>query len=300
MLAGAIVVATAACGYDTSATFGSDGSVTVGLKFLFPKSLMSGKNGTSVSGFSPSDIASANAKLQAKYPGGKVSVVAEGDESGALVTIPFKTEKDAFAFMTQPSKLSPAASASSSGLSLNLSNTGGMFTSATHSTSGQSDTYTFKTAPAVQPSPSPGSQEILTGDELASMFTVTFALTVPHVITSAQGALFSLDRKTAIWKLSWLHAQTLTATTGSEAGGLVSSISPVQGDARVAIAVGFIAIAVGFLLGMFLTWRGLLPRRQLAPVMAPAAAAPEPAPIESPGAWQGPPPDATPPTAPPS
>ncbi len=298
MLAGAIVVATAACGYDTSATFGSDGSVTVGLKFLFPKSLMTGKNGASVSGFSPSDIASANAKLQAKYPGGKVSVVAEGDESGALVTIPFKTEKDAFEFMTQPSKLSPAASASSSGLSLNLSNTGGMFTSATHSTSGQSDTYTFKTAPAVQPSPSPGSQDILTGDELASMFTVTFALTVPHVITSAQGALFSLDRKTAIWKLSWLHAQTLTATTGPEAGGLVSSISPVQGDIRVAIAVGFIAIAVGFLLGMFLTWRGRLPRRQLAPVTAPAAAAPDPAPIESPDAWQGPPPGATPPIAP--
>ena len=298
MLAGAIVVATAACGYDTSATFGSDGSVTVGLKFLFPKSLMSGKNGASVSGFSPSDIASANAKLQAKYPGGKVSVVAEGDESGALVTIPFKTEKDAFAFMTQPSKLSPAASASSSGLSLNLSNTGGMFTSATHSTAGQSDTYTFKTAPAVQPSPSPGSQDILPGDELASMFTVTFALTVPHVITSAQGALFSLDRKTAIWKLSWLHAQTLTATTGPEAGGLVSSISPVQGDVRVAIAVGFIAIAVGFLLGMFLTWRGLLPRRQLAPVTPPSAAAPEPAPIAPPGALGGPPPDATPPTAP--
>ncbi len=298
MLAGAIVVATMACGYDTSATFGSDGSVTVGLKFLFPKSLMSGKNGASVSGFSPSDIASANAKLRAQYPGGKVLVVTEGDESGALVTIPFKTEKDAFAFMTQPSKLSPAASSSSSGLSLNLSNTGGMFTSATHSTSGQSDTYSFKTAPAVQPSPSPGSQELLTGDELASMFTVTFALTVPHVITSAQGALFSLDRKTAIWKLNWLHAQTLTATTGPDAGGLVSSISPVQGDVRVAIAVGFIAIAVGFLLGMFLTWRGLLPRRQLAPVTPPSAAAPEPAPIAPPGALGGPPPDATPPTAP--
>src|SRR5256886_4267431 len=253
MLAAAVIAATMACGYDTSATFGSDGSVTVGLKFLFPKSLMSGKNGASVSGFSPSDIASANAKLQAQYPGGKVLVVTEGDESGALVTIPFKTEKDAFAFMTQPSKLSPAASSSSSGLSLNLSNTGGIFTSATHSTSGQSDTYTFKTAPAVQPSPSPRSQEVLTGDELGSMLTITFALTVRHASTSAQGALFSLDRKTAIWKLNWLIAQTLTATTGPDAGGLVSSISPVQGDVRVAIAVGFIAIAVGFLLGMFLT-----------------------------------------------
>src|SRR5438132_2172737 len=186
LLVASVLLVAAGCGYDTSATFNPDGSVTVGMKFLFPKSLMQGGSGTTVSGFSPSDIASANAKLQAQYPGGKVSVVTEGDESGALVTIPFKTEKDAFAFMTQPSKLSPAASSSSSGLSLNLSNTGGMFTSATHSTSGQSDTYTFKTAPAVQPSPSPGSQEVLTGDELASMFTVTFALTAPRVITSAQ------------------------------------------------------------------------------------------------------------------
>jgi len=301
MLAGAIVVATAACGYDTSATFGSDGSVTVGLKFLFPKSLMSGGNGTSVSGFSPSDIASANAKLQAKYPGGKVTLVTEGDESGALVTIPFKSEKDAFAFMTQPSKLSPPSASSSSGLSLNLSNTGGMFTSATHTTSGQSDTYTFKTAPAVQPSPSPGSQQILSEDELASMFNVTFALTVPHTITSAPGALFSLDRKTAIWKLNWLHAQTLTATTGPDAG-LVSSISPVQGDVRVAIAIGFIAVAVGFLLGMFLTWRGLLPLRQTAPAvalsaaMAPAAPQPPPTPEAPSTAWPGRPPEEPPPT----
>jgi len=301
MLVAAIVAATAACGYDTSATFSTDGSVTVGLKFLFPKSLMSGGNSTSVSGFSPSDIASANAKLQAKYPGGKVTLVTEGDESGALVTIPFKSEKDAFAFMTQPSKLSPPSASSSSGLSLNLSNTGGMFTSATHTTSGQSDTYTFKTAPAVQPSPSPGSQQILSEDELASMFNVTFALTVPHTITSAPGALFSLDRKTAIWKLNWLHAQTLTATTGPDAG-LVSSISPVQGDVRVAIAVGFIAIAVGFLLGMFLTWRGLLPLRQTAPAVAlsaaiaPAAPQPPPTPEAPSIAWPGPPPEEPPPT----
>ena len=299
LVAVAIVAATAACGYDTSATFGSDGSVTVGLKFLFPKSLMSGANGTSVSGFSPSDIASANARLQAKYPGGKVAVVTEGDESGALVTIPFKTEKDAFAFMTQPSKLSPSSSSSGSGLNLNLSNTGGMFTAATHTTSGQSDTYTFKTAPATQPSPSPGSQQILTEDELASMFTVTFALTVPHVITSAPGALFSLDRKTAIWKLNWLRAQTLTATTGADTS-LVSSVAPVQGDARLAIVVGFIAIAAGFVLGMFLTWRGLLPIRRPAVAVATAPIAPAPAPVESAGPWQGPPPDAAPPTAPPS
>jgi len=297
MLAAAVIAATAACGYDTSATFGSDGSVTVGLKFLFPKSLMSGGNGTSVSGFSPSDIASANSKLQAKYPGGKVTVVTEGDESGALITIPFKTEKDAFAFMTQPSKLSPAASSSSSGLSLNLSNTGGMFTAATHTTSGHSDSYTFKTAPAAQPTPSSGSQQVLTQDELASMFTVTFALTVPHVITSAPGALFSLDRKTAIWKLTWLHAQTLTATTGQDAG-LVSSITPVQGDARTAIIVGFIAIAVGFLLGMFLTWRGLLPLRRLAPAVVVAPPTPQPPPTADlpSAAWPGPPTEEPPPT----
>ncbi|TMG59557.1 MAG: hypothetical protein E6H83_07500 [Chloroflexi bacterium] len=134
------------------------------------------------------------------------------------------------------------------------------------------------------------------------MFTVTFALTVPRVITSAQGALFSLDRKTAIWKLNWLHAQTLTATTGPDAGGLVSSISPVQGDVRVAIAVGFIAIAVGFLLGMFLTWRGLLPLRQpatavaLSAAMAPAAPQPPPAPEAPSTAWPGPPPEEPPPT----
>jgi len=297
VLAAAVVAATAACGYDTSATFGSDGSVTVGLKFLFPKSLMSGGSGTSVSGFSPADIASANAKLQAKYPGGKVTVVTEGDESGALVTIPFNTEKDAFAFMTQPSKLSPSASSASSGLNLNLSNTGGMFTAATHTTSGQSDTYTFRTAPATQPSPSPGTQSVLTEDELASIFTVTFALTVPRTITSAPGALFSLDRKTAIWKLTWLHAQTLTATTGPDAG-LVSSISPVQGDARLAIAVGFIAIAVGFLLGMFLTWSGLLPMRRPMPAAAGPAMPAEPTPVESASHWQGPPPGAAPPSAP--
>jgi hypothetical protein len=301
MLAAALVAGTAACGYDTSAAFNTDGSVTVGLKFLFPKSLMSGANGASVSGFSPSDIASANTKLQTKYPGGKVTVVTEGDESGALVTIPFKTEKDAFAFMTQPSKLSPASSASSSGLNLNLSNTGGMFTSATHTISGQTDTYTFKTAPAAQPSPSPGSQEVLTEDEVASMFTVTFALTVPHVITSAPGALFSLDRKTALWKLSWLHAQTLTATTGPDAG-VVASVSPVSGDARLAIAVGFIAIAVGFLLGMFLTWRGLLPQRQpaLAPAVAAAPLVQQPPPGENRVTWPEPPPEAAPPSTPPS
>src|SRR5437870_12073627 len=141
-----------------------------------------------------------------------------------------------------------------------------MFTSATHTTSGQSDTYSFKTAPTPLPTPAPGEQQMISQDEIASIFTVTFALTLPHVITSAPGALFTLDRKTAIWKLSWTQAQTLTATTGSDAG-LVANVSPLQ-DARLLIAVGFFAIAAGFLLGMFLTWRGLLPRPHPAAVVA--------------------------------
>ena len=165
--------------YDASATFHDDGSVTVGLKLLFPKSLMSGSSGTSVSGMSPSDIASANTKLQKKYPGGKVTAVTEGDETGALITIPFKSEKDAFAFLTQPSTLNPSKATSGSGVGLNLSNTGGLFTSAKHTTSGSSDTYTFKTAAQPQASPSPGTQQVITDDEVASIFSITFALTVP-------------------------------------------------------------------------------------------------------------------------
>ena len=295
LLVASVLLAAVACGYDTTATFNADGSVTVGMKFLFPKSLMQAGSGTTVSGFSPSDIASANAKLQKQYPGGKVVVVAEGDETGALVTIPFKTEKDAFAFLTQPSKLNPSGATSGS-LGLNLSNTGGMFTSATHTTSGQSDTYSFKTAPTPLPTPAPGEQQMISQDEIASIFTVTFALTLPHVITSAPGALFTLDRKTAIWKLSWTQAQTLTATTGSDAG-LVANVSPLQ-DARLVIAVGFTAVAIGFLLGMFLTWRGLFrppPPRTAQPVV-PAPATAEPPAMQSPTAWPGPPPDAPPPT----
>ena len=295
VLAGALLLATAACGYDASATFHDDGSVTVGLKLLFPKTLMSGSSGTSVSGMSPSDIASANTKLQKKYPGGKVTAVTEGDETGALITIPFKSEKDAFAFLTQPSTLSPSGATSGSSLGLNLSNTGGMFTSATHTTSGANDTYTFKTAAAIQPTPSSGSQQVLTDDEVASLFTITFAVSLPHVITSAPGALFTLDRKTAIWKLHWTKAETLTATTGSDAG-LVANVSPLQ-DARLLIAVGFFAIAAGFLLGMFLTWRGLLTRPH--PAAAAVAAQPVPAvppPSEPAAEWPGPPPGAPPPS----
>src|SRR5207253_706287 len=188
-------------------------------------------------------------------------------------------------------KLSQSGATSGSGLKLNLSNTGGLFTSATHTTSGQQDTYTFKTAPTPSASPTPGQQQILSQDEVASIFVVTFAITVPHVITSAPGALFTLDRKTAIWKLTWTKAQTLTATTGSDAG-LVASVSPAQ-DSRLVIAVGFIAIAVGFLLGMLMAWRGL--RRPLGqPVAETGPVAPaslEPPVITAPGAWPGPPRD---------
>jgi len=246
---------------------------------------MNGSSGGSVSGFKPSDIAADNAKLQAKYPGSKVVLVTEGDESGALLTVPFKTEKEAFAFLTQPSKLSPAAS-SSSKVGLNLSDTGGMFASATHTRSGQQDVYTFKTQPATQPSPSPGSQSVLTEDELASIFTVTFALTVPQPITAADGALFSQDHKTAVWKLSWLHAQTLTAMTGGQATALTANVSPAQ-DLKLVLAVGFLAIAVGFVGGIFLTWRGLLPRRQPVAATSPPPSDPAAAP---------PPPPETPPT----
>ncbi len=296
VLVAALAFGAAACGFDTSATFNSDGSVTVGLKFLFPKSLMDGANGATVTGMSPSDIATANANLQTKFPGGKITVVTEGDEKGAQVMIPFKTEKDAFAFLTAPSKLSPSGATSGTGIGINLSNTGGLFASATHTTTGQTDTYTFKTEPVPTPSPSPGEQQIISSDEVSSIFVITFALTVPHVITSAPGALFTLDRKTAIWKLSWSQAQTLTATTGSDTG-LVANVVPAA-DSRLVIGVGFIAIAVGFLFGMLTPWRGT---RRAAPKPAPAAAAPEPAAPEAPVAeppaeWPGPPSEAPPPT----
>jgi hypothetical protein len=271
------------------------------LKFLFPKSLMQSGNGASVSGLSPADIAKANADIQKRYPGAKVTAVTEGDESGALVVVPFKTEKEAFAVLTAPSTMSPSGATSGSGVGINLSNTGGLFTSATHTTSGANDTYTFKTSPQPLPSPSPGEQQIIPDDEIASIFVITFSLTVPHVITSAPGAVFTLDRKTAMWKLSWTRAQTLTATTGPDAG-LVAATAPLQ-DWRLLLAVGFIAVAVGFLLGMFTPWRGLMrpaPHASSAVSFVPEPLAapipPQPPQGPDPVAWPGPPPEAPPPT----
>lgn len=295
----AVVVIAAACGYEASTSFNGDGSVTVGLKFLFPKALMQGGGATgSVSGFSPADIAKANAELSKKYPGGKITIVTEGDESGALITIPFKNEKDAFAFMTQPSELNPStATSGTTPPSINLSQTGGLFATAAHTTNGQTDTYTFTTQAATIPSPSPGAQSPITTDELASIFTITFALTLPHEITSAPGALFTLDRKTAIWKVNWTKAETFTATTGPQLAGF--SAAGVQGPGTgVMVGVGLVAIAVGFLLGIVQPWRRLLTPALAA---APVQATPLPAVLESPpappGSFSGPPPGAPPPPA---
>jgi hypothetical protein len=310
VLIGAILLAAAACGYDSSATFNADGSVTVGLKFLFPTSLMQGTSSGSVTGFTPADLTKANAQLAAKYPGAKVMTVTEGDQSGATITVPFKTEKDAFAFMTQPSQLKPTGATSGASTGINLGNTGGLFASATHTRSGQADTYTFTTQPAPVASPSPGSQgSPITNDELASIFTVTFSLTVPTEITSAPGALFTLDRKTAIWKLAWLKAETLTATTGPSVAltGLVAGGSTGQSPI-LPIGVGIVAIIVGFALGKLLPSR--TKQSSAAPAMGPAMeptgspppVAPhpwQPPPAQTPGAWPGPPPGAPPPANPP-
>jgi hypothetical protein len=264
-VAGLVVLAAAGCGFDTSATFNADGSVVIGLKFLFPKDLMQGTNGATISGFTPSDLSAATASLDKKYPGAKVSAVTEGDESGAAVTVPFKTEKDAFAFLTAPSQLNPSGATSGSGVSLNLSNTGGLFTAASHTTSaGGVDTYSFTTAPQQMSSPSPGSQQVISDTEVASIFTITFSLTVPHVITSAPGALFTLDRKTAIWKLNWTKSETLTATTGSDTG-LVAAVTPAS-DLRLTVGVGAVAVAVGVLLGMLMPWRRMRPAPAPVPV----------------------------------
>src|SRR5207245_10879571 len=129
----------------------------------------------------------------------------------ASLPIPFKTENDAFTFLTAPSQLSPSKATSGSGIGINLSNTGGLFSTATHTTSGQNDTYTFKTAPAPMASPSPGAQQIISGDEIASVVVITFGLTVPHVITSAPRALVALDRTTAVLKLALTKAGAVEA-----------------------------------------------------------------------------------------
>jgi hypothetical protein len=293
----AVLLAGAACGYGTSAAFNADGSVTVGLKFLFPTSLMQSGSGASVQGMTPADISKANAEVAAKYPGGKVTAVTEGDESGALVTIPFKTERDAFAFMTQPTKLSPSGATSGSASGLDLANTGGLFASATHTTSGQTDTYTFKTLPPTMASPSPGSQSVVTNDELASIFTINFSLSVPHEITSAPGALFTLDRKTAIWKLSWTKSETLSATTGPGVGLVALAGNSVQGQSpALVIGVGLAAIAFGFIVGMFAPWRrllspGIVPSSPPAGVEQPPISAPPASPIlqsETPAPPSGP------------
>jgi hypothetical protein len=297
IVAVALLLVTSACGYEASTSFNADGSVTVGLKFLFPHALMQGgATGGSVSGFSPADIAKANAELQKKYPGGKITIVTEGDESGALVTIPFKNEKDAFAFITQPSELNPSAATSgTTPPSINLSQTGGLFATATHTANGQTDTYTFTTVAPAIPSPSPNTQSPISTDELASIFTVTFALTLPLEITSAPGALFTLDRKTAIWKVNWTRAETFTATTGQPLAGF--SAAAAQGPSvGITVGVGLVAIAIGFLLGVVQPWSR---RPTPAPAPAPAPVAPMPPMAESapapPGSFSGPPPGAPPP-----
>lgn len=269
LLIAVLLLAAAGCGYDTSTTFNADGSVTVGLKLLFPKDLVKGANGPSISGFTASDLASANSRLQARYPGATIAPVTEGDESGASITIPFKTEKAAFEFMTAPPQLTPAGATSGSGVSLNVANTGGLFTSAAHTSAGGVDTYTFKTAPPPISSPSPGSQQVISDSEIGSIFTITFSLTVPHEITSAPGAVFTLDRKTAIWKLSWTKAETLTATTGSDTD-LVAAVTPST-DTRLTVVVGAMAIAVGIAVGMLMPWRRIRPAPAPAPVETPPA-----------------------------
>lgn len=300
------MLAAVACGYSASATFNADGSVTVGLKFLFPKSMMQGSSSTSVSGMTPADITKADAALGSKYPGAKVTSIEEGTEVGVLITVPFRTEKDAFAYLTTPTTLNPAGATSGAATGLDLSNTGGLFSSASHTTSGQSDTYTFKTLPPAQPSAAP-AQSPITADDLASIFTVTFSLTVPHEITSAPGALFTLDRKTAIWKLSLAQAQTLTAITGPSTTvvGFAANSAQAQSPALIA-GVGLAAIAFGFIIGMFGPWRRLFglgvvpapaPAADLA-AFAPTPQAPaEAEPVAAPNSWTGPPAGTPPPTS---
>ncbi len=264
----AVLLAGAGCGYDTSATFHADGSVTVGVKLLLPKSFLEAGPNTTVHGFSQADIDQANAELASKYPGARIVKVTEGDESGVLVTVPFKNEKDAFAFMTQPTAFTPSSSASGSRSSIDVGNTGGLFVSATHTRSGRTDTYTFKTQAPPLESPSPGSLPAPTADELSSIITITFTLTVPNTITSAPGALFTFDRKTAIWKLSLAQSQTLTATTDSGVTTAGSISSGVLTSSPVFFTAVGLAIALGFMLGMITAWR-IHPGPEVVPAVAP-------------------------------
>jgi hypothetical protein len=285
---------TAACGYEAGATFNADGSVAISIRFLVPKALTQSGTGTTVSGMSPSDIAKSNSELQTKYPGSKVSTVTVGDESGAEVTIPFKSEKDAFAFLTQPSKLQGGLTGSAS--AIDLGNTGGMFKTATHTTSGSADTYQFTTAPQPLSSASPGSQEAQQAAELASLITITFALTVPHEIISADGALFTQDRKTAIWKLSLVAPQTLTATTGPSSTGGIGLTGNNTGGVGTAILVGAVLVAVGlgFLGGLVVGWS----RSHLHVAAAPMTVASPPSMMADPPSMMAGPPADLPPPAP--
>jgi hypothetical protein len=295
-----MLLAAAGCGYDVSATFNADGTVGLGLKFLLPKSLLQGGQGVTVSGFSDADIAKANSELASKYPGAKVAKVTEGNQAGVLLTIPFKTEKDAFAFMTEPTKLNPAGAASGSS-NIDVGNTGGLFVSATHSASGQADTYTFKTQAQPPSSPSPGSTSAGV-DDLSSIIRITFSLTVPHEITSAPGALFTQDRKTAIWELSLTEAETLTATTSSSAtlAGFAAN-APAGQSSAILIGVGLAAIALGFALAKITPWlfvRGpvVVPATAPADLQWPAGSPPAPEPPA--GVMAGPPPEMPPPPNP--
>jgi hypothetical protein len=304
LLIGAMLFAAAGCGYDVSTTFNADGTVGVGLKFLLPKSLLTPGQGVTVTGFSDADIAKANTEAAAKYPGAKVVKVAEGDQAGVLVTVPFKTEKDAFAFLTQPTNLKPSGLTSGASSSIDVGNTGGLFVSATHTTSGPTDTYIFKTQAQPAASPSPGSQANPT-DGLSSIIRITFSLTVPHEITSAPDALFTQDRRTAVWELSLTQAQTLTATTNSTStlAGF-SANAPSGQSSALLIGVGLVAIALGFGLAKITPWlfvRGPV----VVPAAAPAAAPPDPGwpaggpPAEPPaGPLVGPPPEMPPPPNP--
>jgi hypothetical protein len=239
----ALLVLTVGCSYETGAVFNADGTVTVSAGFLFPKSLMTASAGSGgVSGMSASDIKKANSTLSGKYPGAKVELITKGEEQGAKITIPFKNEKDAFNYLTQPSKLDPSATTSGSS-GIDLSNTGGLFQTANHS----SNTYTFTTKPPPPATPDPNNP--LSGaDVLDSLFSVTFSLTVPSEITSASGALFTADHKTAIWKISLVTPMVLTATTGS-----ASSAGPLS--PLLLVGIGLVAGGLGFVLGLFMPWR---------------------------------------------